>query len=266
MTVHNVHLGYTLMTRTIAIVSQKGGVGKTSLTQNVGAELATLGKRVLLIDFDPQSNLTIGWGLDPNGDRSTIYQAMINPPGASGCVLNLRPNLNLIPANLDLAGAELAFINAIDRNNKLRKVLQHLSGYDFILIDGPPSLGFFTVNALAAVNEVLIPLQVQAYAYKAIDQLLAIIGQVREVNPELRLLGLALTMHDRRNALTGTVEDLARRRFGELIFRTVVPVNVRIAEAPLDGTSVGEYESTSKGAQAYVQLAQEVLERGRTQT
>ncbi len=254
------------MTRTIAVVSQKGGVGKTSLVQNVGAELASLGKRVLLIDFDPQSNLTLGWGLDPNADRPTIYQAMLNPPGALSSVVNLRPNLDLIPANLDLAGAELAFINAIDRNNKLRKVLQHLLGYNFILIDGPPSLGFFTVNALAAVNEALIPLQVQAYAYKALDQLLAIIGQVREINPELWMLGVALTMYDRRNALTGTVEDMARQRLGESVFKTVIPVNVRIAEAPLDGTSVGEYEATSKGAVAYVQLAQEVMERGRAET
>lgn len=248
------------MTRSIAVVSQKGGVGKTSLVQNLGAELVNVGLRVLLIDFDPQSNLTIGWGLDPNADRPTIYQAMLKPLQATDCVVTLRPNLDLIPANLDLAGAELAFINAIDRNHKLKKVLQHIPGYDFIIIDGPPSLGFFTVNALAAVSEVLIPLQVQAYAYKALDQLLAIIGQVQEVNSDLHLLGIVLTMYDKRNALTSTVEDLARQRFGSQIFKTAIPVNVRIAEAPLDGASVSEYEATSKGAQAYCQLAQEVME------
>ncbi len=247
------------ITRSIAVVSQKGGVGKTSLVQNLGAELVNAGKRVLLIDFDPQSNLTIGWGLDPNTERPTIYQAMLKPLHAVSYVVGLRENLDIIPANLDLAGAELAFINAIDRNNKLRKVLQHLPGYDFILIDGPPSLGFFTVNALAATSEVLIPLQVQAYAYKALDQLLAIIEQVQEVNPELVLSGFVLTMYDRRNALTATVEELARRRFGKKVFQTVIPVNVRIAEAPLDGTSVGDYDAKSKGAIAYVQLAQEVL-------
>jgi len=247
------------MTRAIAVVSQKGGVGKTSLVQNLGAELAKAGQRVLQIDFDPQSNLTIGWGLDPNADRPTIYQAMLNPTTVMDSVVNLRPKLNLIPANLDLAGAELAFINAIDRNNKLRKVLSQLTTYDYILVDGPPSLGFFTVNALAAVDEVIIPLQVQAYAYKAVDQLLAIIQQVQEVNPALNILGLVLTMYDRRNALTGTVEELARQRFGERVFKTVIPVNVRIAEAPLDGTNVSEYEARSKGALAYAQLAQEVL-------
>lgn len=252
------------MTRVIAVVSQKGGVGKTSLVQNLGAELVGMGNRVLLVDFDPQSNLTIGWGLNPDADRPTIYQAMLKPEQSGFSIVNLRPKLDLIPANLDLAGAELAFINAIDRNNKLRKVVQQISDYDFILVDGPPSLGFFTVNALASANEVLIPLQVQAYAYKALDQLLAIIEQVQEVNPVLRVLGVVLTMYDKRNALTSTVEDLARRRFGERVFKTTIPVNVRIAEAPLDGSSVSEYEATSKGAQAYAKLAEEVMTRDQT--
>lgn len=246
------------MSRAIAVVSQKGGVGKTSLVQNLGAELVQAGKRVLLIDFDPQSNLTLGWGLDPDLERPTIYQAMLNPAQATESIVTLRPNLELIPADLNLAGAELAFINAIDRNHKLRKVIQNLEGYDFIIVDGPPSLGFFTVNALAAVNEALIPLQVQAYAYKALDQLLAIIKQVQEVNPELTLLGMVLTMYDKRNALTNTVEDLARKRFQDKVFKTVIPVNVRIAEAPLDGSSVGEYEAGSKGALAYTELAEEI--------
>jgi len=251
------------MTRIMAIVSQKGGVGKTSLVQNLGAELARQGQMTLLVDLDPQSNLTTGWGVDPYEERFTIYDAMINPEQATSCVMEIRPNLYLMPANLDLAGAELAFINAIDRNTKLRKALAPIaSHFDFILIDGPPSLGFFTVNALAAATEILIPLQVHPYAYKALDQLMGIVEQVTEINPSLSLGGIVLTMYDQRNSLTSAIEEAARQRFPQLVFNTVVPINVRIAEATLDGVSVGEYEASSSGAQAYRALALEVLDYG----
>lgn len=250
------------MTRTIAVVSQKGGVGKTSLVQNLGAELALMGQRTLLVDFDPQSNLTIGWGLDPGEERLTIYNAMVDPEQTPNCVVNLRPDLDLIPANLDLAGAELAFIqDFINRNNKLKKALSPLDSYDLILIDGPPSLGFFTINAMIASSEILLPLQVQAYAYKALDQLLSIMQEIREIHPKLTLGGIVLTMYDSRNALTGTIEDMVRQRFDDMVFNAVIPVNVRIAEAPLDGISIGEYEPNSKGAEAYRTLAEEVISR-----
>ena len=219
------------MTRIIAIVSQKGGVGKTSLVQNLGAELAAQGKLVLSVDLDPQSNLTTGWGVDPYEERLTIYDAMTDPQQSTKTVLELRPNLYLMPANLDLAGAELAFINAIDRNTKLRKALMPIAHhFDIILIDGPPSLGFFTVNALAAATEILIPLQVHPYAYKALDQLIGIVDQVTEINPSLSLSGIVMTMYDKRNSLTSAIEDAARQRFPNLVFGTVVPINVRIAE------------------------------------
>ncbi len=251
------------MARIIAVVSHKGGTGKTSLVQNLGAELARLDQRVLLVDFDPQSNLTTGWGVDPGETPNTVYQALLQPEEVAEYILHVRPELDLIPASLDLAGAELAFINAIDRNLKLKKVLARLDAYyDTILIDTPPSLGFFTVNALAAASEVIIPLQVQVYAYKALDQVLPIIGQVQEINPALVLSGIVLTMYDARNALTGTVEEMARGRFGDLVCQTVIPINVRIAEAPLDGVSVGEYERSSRGSVAYQTLAQELLKRG----
>ena len=150
------------MPHVIAVASQKGGVGKTSLTQNLGAELARSGHRVLVVDFDPQSNLTSGWGLDPAADRPTVYTAMLHPEQAPACVIHRRPNLDLLPANLDLAGAELQFMGAVDRNIKLQEALAPLrDGYEYVLIDGPPSLGFFTVNALVAADEVLIPLQCQ---------------------------------------------------------------------------------------------------------
>jgi chromosome partitioning protein len=255
------------MTHTLAVASQKGGVGKTSLTQNLGAELARAGKTVLVVDFDPQSNLTSGWGLDPVIERPTIYTAMLDPQQTLSCIIHHRPGVDLIPANLDLAGAELQFLAAVDRNTKLKKALQTVQGrYDYILIDGPPSLGFFTVNALVAADDVVIPLQCQVYAYKAIDQLLGIIHQVQEINPRLRLSTLVLTMYDARNSLTTSVEEMARQRFGDLVTKTVIPINVRVAEAPLDGVSVGEYEPTSKGAEAYRQLAKEVIARGTKET
>lgn len=251
------------MTRIMAIVSQKGGVGKTSLAQNLGAELANQGQLTLLVDLDPQSNLTTGWGVDPGEDRYTVYDAMSDPKHSPNTMLEIRPNLYLMPANLDLAGAELAFINEIDRNTKLRKALAPIAHhFDFILIDGPPSLGFFTVNALAAASEILIPLQVHPYAYKALDQLMNIVAKVEEINPKLNLGGITLTMYDQRNSLTSAIEDAARKRFPGTVFSTVIPINVRIAEATLDGISVGEYEASSSGARAYRALAQEVIKRG----
>lgn len=251
------------MTKIVAVVSQKGGVGKTSLTQNLGAELAQLGCRVLLVDFDPQSNLTTGWGFDPGEERPTIYTAMMQPKQAQKTILNVRPNLDLVSANLDLSGAELQFISAIDRNYKLRKALAPFVGsYDYILIDSPPSLGFFTINALVTATDIVIPLQCQAYAYKALDQLFQIVEQVKEINEKLRLAAIVLTMYDVRNSLTISVEEAARNRFGDLVMKATVPVNVRIAEAPLDGVSVGEYEMNSTGAQAYRALAKEMMSRG----
>jgi chromosome partitioning protein len=188
---------------------------------------------------------------------------MADPKVTAEAVVGLRPRLDIIPANLDLAAAELAFINAIDRNAKLRKALEPVTGrYDVILIDGPPSLGFFTVNALVAASEYLVPLQVHPYAYRAIDQLLGIVDQVQEINPALNLSGIVLTMYDQRNSLTSAIEDAARGRFGDYIYQTVVPINVRVAEATLDGISVGEYEPGSSGARAYRSLAQEVMDHG----
>ena len=251
------------MTRMLAVVSQKGGVGKTSLVQNLGAELARSGHNTLLVDLDPQSNLTTGWGLDPSQAPATVYDAMSDPEETTAAVVPLRQELDLIPASLDLAGAEMAIINSIDRNTRLRKALAPVAtAYELVLIDGPPSLGFFTVNALAAATEIIIPLQVHPYAYRAVDQLLTIVEQVQEINTQLTLTGIVLTMYDRRNSLTGAIEDAARQRFGELVFDTVIPINVRVAEATLDGVSVAEYESSSAGAQAYEALAKEVIERG----
>lgn len=253
------------MSRVIAVVSQKGGVGKTSLVQNLGAELAALGQRVLMVDFDPQSNLTMAWGIDPSAPRPTVYDALLDPARGPAVGLALRPGLTLWPATLDLVGAETAWRarRGGTGHEALRQALAAPRGdHDVVLLDAPPALGFFTVNALLAATEVLVPLQVQGFAYRALDQLLAIIEQARHTNPALRLLGLVLTMYDRRLTLTKTVEEVARRRFGDLIFHTVVPVNVRIAEASLQGLNVGALEAGSQGAVAYRALAEEVLSRG----
>lgn len=251
------------MARTFGVVSQKGGVGKTSLVQNLGAELALAGRRVLQVDLDPQSNLTVGWGIDPVEERLTVIDALENPAQTADAIIHLRERLDLMPADLDLAAAELAYINAIDRNYKLKKALAPVADeYDIILIDAPPSLGFFTVNSLAAASDILIPLQVHPYAYKAISQLLVIVEQVREINNQLNLFGIILTMWDQRNSLTGAIEQEARRRFDDLVFETVVPINVRIPEATLEGLSVGEYEPSSSGARAYSALAKEMIHYG----
>ena len=251
------------MTRIAAIVSQKGGVGKTSLVQNLGTELAKLKKQVLLIDFDPQSNLTTGSGLDPAEKRPTIYEAMLNPEQVQTCIVSCNAKLDLIPANLDLAGAERQFAGDFDRNSKLKETLGSIvTNYDFILIDCPPSLGFYTANALIAATEALVPLQCHAYAYKALDSLLALIEQARKVNHTLKLAAIVLTMYDARNSLTGAVEEAARERFDGLVTKTFIPVNVRIADAPLHGISVGEHDPRGKGAQAYKALAKEILSHG----
>lgn len=252
-----------MSTRIVAICSQKGGVGKTSLTQNLGAELARLGQRVLVVDFDPQSNLTEGWGLDPGEERPTIYTAMMDPSRAKEAAIQQRPNMDMMSADLDLSGAELQFMAAVDRNTKLKKALKPLrDDYDFILIDGPPSLGFFTVNALTVATELMIPLQTQVYAYRALNKLLNIVNQVQEINPVLELKSIVLTMYDVRNSLTASVEEEARKRFGDLVLKTVIPVNIRIAEAPIDGLSVREYEESSTGSVAYQAVAKEILDRG----
>lgn len=251
------------MTRIIAAVSQKGGVGKTSFVQNVGAELAQAGHQVLLIDFDPQANLTIGWGLDPADDRPTIYKAMLEPAQSQRCIVQIRAHLDLIPADLDLAGAERQFAGDFDRNDKLRDTLTSIQGrYQFILIDCPPSLGFYTANALIAATEAVIPLQCQFYAFKMLDPVLALIEQARKGNTQLKVSAIVPTMFDLRNSLSEPVVNAARERFGDLITRTIIPVNVRIADAPIHGLSVSEHDPKSTGANAYRKLAEELVNRG----
>lgn len=249
------------MTRIITVLSQKGGTGKTSLIQNVGAEIARLNERVLLIDSDPQGNLTTGWGIRGKTLTNTLYEALLKPEMAISAIVPLRPDLSLLPANLNLSAAELAFAGKKDQNLRLRKVITQIEKYfDYILIDTPPSLGFFTINALMAAQETIVPLQTQFYAFQAMETILEIL-EVTRANHDIKLMGIALTMHDPRNSLTNNITNLVREQYGNLVFQTLIPVNVRIAEAPLEGMSVGELEAHSKGALAFRELTAEILAR-----
>jgi chromosome partitioning protein len=248
------------MPRIIALANQKGGVAKTTTCLNLGAALAARGRRVLLVDLDPQANLTLGLGLDPYQQETTTYEVLLNPEkGAGFAVQQVSERLDLIPATIDMAAAELELAGRIGRETLLREALAPLRGsYDFILIDPPPSLGLFTLNALVAASEVVIPLQVHIYALRGMQQLQQTIHLVQKLNPQLQITGIVCTMVDRRNNLSVAVESEIREKFPELVYETVIPQNVRLAEAPASGTSILAYDPSSAGAKAYVALAEEV--------
>ena len=248
------------MTRIIALANQKGGVGKTTTACNLGAALAERGRRVLLVDLDPQSNLTMGWGLNPNELDSTSYEVLLNPEqSASFAIRTIRPQLDLIPATLDMAAAELELAGKIGRETLLRKALAPVrQQYTYILIDPPPSLGLFTLNALAAATEVLIPLQTEAYALKGMAQLQHTIRLMQEINPILEIGGILCTMVDRRQRMMQSIEEHVRQLYGDLVYQTIIPENVKLKESPILGQSVLETDPTSTGALAYRELAQEV--------
>ena len=253
------------MSQIIAIVSQKGGVGKTALAHNLGYELAEAGQRVLLVDFDPQADLTSSLGLSLEEERPTVYDAMSEPNSVKQCIVNIRDHLDLLPSDLDLAGAEIKFTMDIlgDRNMRLKEALQPLvGGYDFILIDAPPSLGFFTVNALICASKIIVPLQCERLAKKALYNLLGIVSKLQQRNWQLRISGIVLTFYDRRVKVTQEIEEETREEFGEVIFNTTIPRNIAIMHASNKGLAIGQYLPKSAGAVAYRELAKEVVKRG----
>ena len=247
--------------RVLAIANQKGGVGKTATAVNLGAALADLGFRVLVVDLDPQGNATTGLGISHRNVEGTIYDVIMNDTPVEDCVepTSVR-NLFVVPATIDLAGAEIELVPAFSRELKLRRALQSArEEYDFLMIDCPPSLGLLTVNGLAAADDVLVPIQCEYYALEGLGQLLRNVALVRSnLNPTLDVRGMVLTMHDARTKLSDQVEQEVRAHFGPKVYRTVVPRTVRISEAPSFGQPVTVFDPSSRGALAYRELAKEV--------
>jgi chromosome partitioning protein len=249
------------MARIIAIVNQKGGVGKTTTTVNVSAALAMLDKRVLVLDLDPQGNTTSGFGIDKSALEQDMYDLLLNDTIADEVTIDTGvPNVRLVPATINLAGVEIELATLSFRESRLKRALEPLSPlYDYIFIDCPPSLGLLTINALTAANEVLIPVQAEYYALEGLSQLTSIVARVRDtLNPNLRITGLLLTMFDGRTKLASEVLDEVNAHFPTQVFRTQIPRNVRLSEAPSFGKPAVLYDVRSRGAQAYVALAREL--------
>ena len=251
------------MGHVLALAMQKGGVGKTTTTLSLGTSLTERGRRVLLIDLDPQANLTQGLSIDPAELEYSVYEVLLNPEkGTAFATLTTTVGVDLIPSSLELAGAELELAGKVGRELLLRKALRETrQRYDYILIDPPPSLGIFSLNALAACDAVLVPMQLHAYALKAMPQLEQTIALVQEINPTLAIGGIVCTLADRRTNLSGQIEQQVREQYGSLVFETVIPMNVKLAEAPMVGLPISRYAPQSAGALAYAALADELETR-----
>jgi chromosome partitioning protein len=254
--------------KVVAVTNQKGGVGKTTTTINLSAALVELGKKVLIIDLDPQGNASTGLGIDHDQRGLTIYDVLLAETAISKAVLpTAMEGLHIIPSTVDLSSADIELIKTKTPSTALSMAFtedQSLLAYDCIFIDCPPSLSLLTINAMVAANSVLIPLQSEFFALEGLSQLMLSVREVRKsVNTELRFEGVVLTMFDRRNNLSQQVEKDARDNLGELIFKTVIPRNVRVSEAPSHSMSVLNYEPKSRGAQAYRRLGKEFLKNNK---
>lgn len=253
------------MGRTIVIANQKGGVGKTTTTINLSASLAKLGKKVLVIDMDPQGNTTSGLGVEKDEAENTVYELLLGE-----CTLEdsmqkeVFENLTVVPSNVNLAGAEIELIGVEEKEYLLKKALDEVkANYDFILIDCPPSLNMLTINSMCAGDTVLVPIQCEYYALEGLSQLMHTIELVQDrLNPELEIEGVVFTMYDARTNLSLQVVENVKNNLNQTIYKSIIPRNVRLAEAPSHGLPITEYDAKSTGAEAYRMLAEEVIHRG----
>lgn len=252
------------MAQIIAIANQKGGVGKTTTTVNLGSSLAFMGKKILLVDIDAQGNATSGMGIRKPDVTKDIYDVLVNEvPIQEAIVPSSREGLDIVPATLQLAGAEIELTSMMARESRLKLALNEVKDqYDYILIDCPPSLGHLTINSFTASDSILIPVQCEYYALEGLSQLLNTVRLVQKhFNPELEIEGVLLTMYDARTNLGAEVVEEVRRYFQEKVYETIIPRNVRLSEAPSHGMSIIDYDIRSKGAEVYQALAKEVLAR-----
>jgi len=255
------------MAKAIAVANQKGGVGKTTTAVNLAAVLATWGLRVLLVDADPQGNATSGAGIARGSFRRGLYHALVLDQPIADLILPTEiTSLSVVPANKDLAGAEVELVDVERREFQLRSTLSHVdSNYDYFIIDCPPSLGLLTLNALTAAKSLLVPIQCEYYALEGVTELFDTLARIRRLhNPGLTIEGLLLTMYDERTNLSAAVASDLRDFYGQQVFRTVIPRNVRLAEAPSYGKPIVIYDAQSKGAEAYSQLAKEIIDESKS--
>ena len=249
-----------MTTKIIAVVNQKGGVGKTTTSINVAAQLAEGKSKVLLLDLDPQGNATSGLGIPKDQAAVTTYDVLRGDSTIAQAVTQSNvAQLDVLPANANLAGSEVELVSMTEREFALKRAIESVNNYDYIIIDCPPSLGLLTINGLTAANFVLIPVQAEYYALEGLSQLLSTIQAVKQAtNPGLSLLGIVLTMFDKRNSLSEQVEKEVRNYFGDTLLNTIIPRNVRLAEAPSYGKTIFQHDRWSKGAKAYKALSREI--------
>ena len=253
------------MGRIITIANQKGGVGKTTTAINLSACLAEAGQHVMLVDFDPQGNASSGLGLEREDFQRTVYDMLVDEAPIDACIIkNIQNNLDILPSDMNLAGAEIEFQEVDEKEKLLKECLGKVKeAYDFIIIDCPPSLNILTINALTAADTVLVPIQCEYYALEGLNQVLKTVDLVkRKLNPQLELEGVVFTMYDARTNLSLEVVESVKNNLNRTIYKTIIPRNVRLAEAPSHGLSINLYDSRSTGAESYRMLAAEVMSRG----